>query len=290
MVKSFLRKTCKHTIISMFLFLDDSDFKYENNNTRFCQCFGGFLIDPKDVHSVESILDSVKAAHGIPSNLPLKWNFKDKKAEYVAVIGKERYEEILSTEVDQIRESIFEGFAKLNVKIIVSVGEYYQQDRQSQAAEFTYTNLLQRYGMVLREYAKDQLNLIVMDRDHKRSDQFCKIYDEAYRTASGYHSGPLHSASIPYLSFSVSTYNPLLQMADLIVGCTAKFLRHTLEGTEIRPHTLNMFKTLLPKFRKSPSGSIAQWGLVMTNSVERVKVVTAINVLSQMPIVTANPK
>lgn len=261
----------------MFLFVDDTEFKLKGVNDRdeYIQAFGGFVVSQTSLRFAEQIIDSTKNAYQIPLNLPLKWNLRDKKSEYIAAIGEESFIAILA-QFDEIRMSIFSQFAQVDAKVLVSFNRYILQTHYQMGSKITFENLLQRFGLILQSNPNDTVNLVAVDRDNARINLLCEVYDDAYRMGTGFHSGPLSSYSIPYLSFSLSVFNPLLQLADLLLGCTSYFVRSALTGTPNRTEFAEMFELILPKFNKDSAGNILQSGLVLSTSMDKSKINAAL--------------
>lgn len=257
----------------MISFLDDSDFQITipTHSTRYYQCFGGIFVPNTDLANLEIIINETKNNFNIPQELPLKWNFRDTKLKSVFVksIGIERYQEILERDLDQIRTIIFQRFSQLNSKFIISIDEYISKNGQENAADFAFTNLLQRYGIELRERRSGEMNLIIMDRDEKRMNLLCRAYDEAYRNGPGFHAGSLRAFSIPCLGFSVTFYNPILQLTDMMLGCWTEFLKSSLNNSHLRPAISQNLTTLYPTLRKSSTGTVMQYGIITSTNMNR---------------------
>jgi len=253
----------------MIFYGDDTEF-VSHPSIRKSQdvfCVGGFGIkDFKSIRKIDELIESVKIAYKVPPDLPLKWNMKDTKVEKL-YIGKgcdKLYKHILK-DFDDIRIDIMRELPKLNIRVIVSSIRNLDSQPKNQLYEWGFTALLQRFGL---SAAGEPVNFIILDWESERRDVYCEIYQNGYykgkgRRGEAYFSGPLRNLpAIPYLSFSVTVYNPILQLADFIVGCTGDFLKMCYGGRSNKK-VKTFFPFIKECFDRSPSGEILKWGLIV---------------------------
>jgi hypothetical protein len=252
----------------MFFFCDNSEFASATSVNNDTFCIGGFMAELQQVKLIEKVIDNIKNNHNIPPQLPIKWNMRDDRLSraYQATLGEARIKQILAHENDTIRQEIFNELDSTEVVVIISAVRKLSQTSKKSVLRVSFRNLLERYGLEIKNGdTANNVNFIVLDWDNDQRNDFCEIYDHAYRKGESYFSGSLGNIgySLPYLSFSVTQYNPLLQLADLIVGCTADFLRACSRNETQRDEIRKLMQVMLPKFRQSPSGEIFNWGLII---------------------------
>ncbi|MDH5683240.1 MAG: hypothetical protein OEZ20_02110 [candidate division WOR-3 bacterium] len=240
-------------------------------------CVGGFGIKSIDsIQKVERIIELVKSNYDIPPYLPLKWNMKDTKLEQ---LYKEKGKEKLLAKVRQqsasIRTEIMAKLPPLGIRVIVAstrnLKTWLRNQPKNQLYEWGFTALLQRFGMASKG---DPQSFIILDWESDRRDIYCKTYQNGYykgtgRTGELYLSGPLQNIpAIPYLSFSVTAYNPILQLADLIVGYAGALIEWCYARKNERV-VKELFPYMNQCFDKSPSGEILGWGLVIQPKTDK---------------------
>jgi hypothetical protein len=166
---------------------------------------------------------------------------------------------------DEIRMDIMRELNKLDIRCIVSSIRRLGSQSKNQLYEWAFTALLQRFGLSARG---EPVNFIVLDWESERRNLYCEVYQNAYYKGKGkggeqYFSGPLRNLpAIPYLSFSVTVYNPILQLADFIVGCTGDFLK-ACYTEKLNKKAKTFFPFVANCFDKSPTGQILKWGLIV---------------------------
>jgi hypothetical protein len=263
----------------MIFFGDDIEFvsRASVTTSQDVFCIGGFGIKSIDsIANVERVIESVKSTYGVPPDLPLKWNMKDTKVEQ---LYKEKGQEKLLTKARQqsthIRKEIISKLPDLGIRVIVSstrnLKTWLKNQPKNQLYEWGFTALLQRFGLASKG---DPHSFIVLDWESERRDIYCKTYQNGYYKGTGrageqYFIGALRNLpAIPYLSFSVTIYNPLLQLADFIVGYTGDLIEWCYTGKN-EAVVKNFFPYIRECFDKSPSGEILGWGLVIQPKTDK---------------------
>jgi hypothetical protein len=253
----------------MIFYGDDTEF-VSHTSIRKSQdvfCVGGFGIeDFKSIRKIEELIESVKIAYKVPLDLPLKWNMKDTKVEKLyREKGYDKLHKQILKDFDDIRMDIMRELPNLDIRVIVSSIRSLGFQSKNQLYEWAFTALLQRFGL---SAAGELVNFIVLDWESERRDVYCEVYQNGYYKGEGkrgesYFSGPLRNLpAIPYLSFSVTVYNPILQLADFIVGCTGDFLKVCYTGRSNKK-VKTFFPFVKECFNRSPSGEILKWGLIV---------------------------
>lgn len=253
----------------MIFYGDDTEFASDpsSGKSQDVFCVGGFGIkDFTSVRKIEELIESVKNAYNVPLDLPLKWNMKDTKVKklYSERENKELHKQILK-DFGNIRMDIMRELPKLDIRVIVNSIRNLSSMPKNQLYEWGFTNLLQRFGLSSKS---EPVNFVVLDWESERRDSYCRVYQNAYYKGEGrggepYISGPLKNlGAIPYLSFSVTVYNPILQLADFIVGCTGDFLKACYTGGKDKK-VETFFPYVKECFAKSPAGQILKYGLVV---------------------------
>lgn len=273
----------------MIFFGDDIEFVSGASTTSSQDvfCIGGFGIKGIDtIQKVEQAIESVKYNYKIPPDLPLKWNMKDTKVE--KLYKEKGQQKLLSKVVQQspsIRKEIISKLPDLGIRAIVSITRnlktWLKNQPKNQLYEWGFTALLQRFGMASKG---DPISLVVLDWESERRDIYCKTYQSGYYKGTGrrgetFFSGPLQNLpAIPYLSFSVTVYNPLLQLADLIVGYAGTLIEWCYTGKNEKV-VKEFFPYMKRCFDKSPSGELLGWGLTIQPKTDRSIICNLINKL-----------
>jgi hypothetical protein len=261
----------------MIFFGDDTEFisRSRSGKSPDVFCIGGFGIsDFACVVRIEELIDSVKVAHDIPVDLPVKWNMKDNKVKKLyREKGQEALLKQISADFDDIRKEIMQELPQLGIRIIVSSIRNLGQTK-NQLYEWGFTALLQRFGLSAKTRG-ETINFIVLDWEEEKRDVYCEVYQRAYSVGRGrgeepYLSGPFKNIpAIPYLSFSVTVYNSLLQLADFVVGCTGDFLKSCYTGRNNR-NVRRFFPFIRECLERSGGGQILNWGLIVQPRGDRI--------------------
>lgn len=253
----------------MIFFGDDTEFisKVTVRKVQDVFCIGGFGISNiSSIKKVEELIESVKTAYKIPFDLPLKWNMKDTKVKQLyQKIGHGILWKQIVDDFDYIRKEVLQELPSLGVRVMISSIRNVGQQTKNQLYEWGFTALLQRFALASKG---EPINFVVLDWESAKRDIYCEIYQSGYykgmgRGGESYISGPLRSIpAIPYLSFSVTVFNPILQLADFIVGCTADFLEWCFTNKN-KKVVESFFPYIKQCLDRSYSGQILRWGLII---------------------------
>lgn len=266
----------------MIFFGDDTEFVSRKSAASLQDvfCIGGFGISSIDsIPKLEQLIESVKSDYGIPPDLPLKWNMRDTKLEQ---LYKEKKQEKLLKKARQesasMRKEIIARLPELGVRVIVSsmrnLKTWLRNEPKNQLYEWGFTAFLQRFGLASKG---DPVSFIVLDWESDRRDIYCGAYQNGYYKGTGrmgepYISGPLQSLPVmPYLSFSVTVYNPLLQLADFVVGYAGTLIAWCYTGRN-EQIAKAFFPYMRECFDKSPRGEIVGWGLVIQPKIDKTMI------------------
>ena len=257
----------------MIFYGDDTEFLSDtfigtSQTSQDVFCVGGFGIkDFTSIRKIEELIESVKIAYNVPAHLPLKWNMKDTKVKKLYSERKDDnklWKQILK-DFDDIRMDIMSELPNLNIRVIVSSIRNLGSQPKNQLYEWGFTDVLQRFGLSAKD---ESVNFIVLDWESERRNVYCEAYQNGYYKGEGrggesYFSGPLRNLpAIPYLSFSVTVYNPILQLVDFIVGCTGNFLKVCYTGRRDKK-VEKFFPFVKECFNRSPAGQLLKWGLIV---------------------------
>jgi len=232
-------------------------------------CYGGYLIDKEYVKPLEEFYYKIKENYEIPNHFPLKWNLRDNNLTrfYEEENHGNLLEEILKCKKGNIREDIIKGLHDFPIKIIFSgFRELREETNKSDFLEWSFTNILQRISY---EKKDDSYIDIILDRDKEYCNLFCETYASPYYLGEGLSNEQFDCQkicnNIPFISYSVTIYNPFLQMADMIVGACGTFLNFALKGRD-RQKAKQYFIPIIPLIRGYDEGNcekIFNWGLMI---------------------------
>jgi len=232
-------------------------------------CYGGFLISKENLKPLEECCYQIKDNYSIPNHLPLKWNLKDTSLTkfYEENNSIELLEKIRNCEKGDIREDILKSLSDFQIKILFSgFRELRTKTKKAELLEWSFTNILQRLSYEKKE--ENYIN-IVLDRDKENYNLFCKTYAYPYYFEKGIHNEHFNCTKIcnnlPFISYSVTIYNPFLQIADLVIGACGAFLKYALKDRE-KQNAYKYFKPIVPLLREfDPNnlGQLLQRGLII---------------------------
>lgn len=253
----------------MLLYGDNSEFIAKSLKKNDVFCVGGFLTSLDEVKKIEKVVDNIKLSYNIPFDLPIKWNMKDSKLEKLyRNRGKEKELRNLILKSKELRENLFKELKPLKFEIIVSGARQLGNTSKKEVCSILFTNLLQRYSLELRNNPDIGPHFAVFDWEDETRDIYCEIFSGAYHKGIGprgerFFSGEIRELgyTLPYLSFSVCIYNPLLQVADLIVGCYTTFFEYCFKNKN-NELVKKMFPFIKQKTRRSPAGELLRWGII----------------------------
>jgi len=251
----------------MFFIADNSELSSPYEKTQDIFCVGGFFASGKTIKQMEMILRDIKNWYSIPEILPLKWNMKDKKITTL-------YEQhnlmdnlsVLISKSDLWREEIFKRLSDLDISLVVSGMRKLGVTSKEDVCYMLFVNLIERVVLEMKRFSDQEIIQIVLDWEQELRDKYCNIYSQIYYygKANGSFSFPIlqqQSNVYPALNFSVCIFNPLLQIADLIIGCYRVFFEYCFKGSHEE-----LVKKLFPYIRRktvsSLSGDPLGWGIV----------------------------
>jgi hypothetical protein len=215
-------------------------------------CYGGYLIGKEDLKSLEENYYRIKEKYKIPHYLPLKWNLKDTNLSkfYEDKNSGDLLEKIINCEEGNIREDILKSLSDFKITIIFSgFRELREEIEKKDFLKWSFTNILQRISYEKKE---DSYIDIVLDRDKEHCNLFCETYMFPYYFRKGLNDEHFDCKeicnNIPFISYSVTIYNPFLQIADMIIGACGTFLNFALKNKE-KQKTEQYFKPIIPLIR-----------------------------------------
>jgi hypothetical protein len=253
----------------MILYGDNSEFVSTSLRKHDVFCVGGFLTPLDEVKKIEKVVDNIKLSHEIPLDLPLKWNMKDEKLKRLyKTRSKENEWKNLIRKSKEWREDLLKELSSLKFEIIVSGARKLGVTPKREVCSILFTNLLQRYSLELKNNPDVGPHFLVFDWEDEIRDAYCEIFSDAYHKGSGpkgerFFSGQIKELgyALPYLSFSVCIYNPLLQVADIIIGCYTSFFEYCFKNKN-EALIKKLFPYIKQKTRRSPTGELLRWGII----------------------------
>lgn len=259
----------------MYLFIDD----YKTTSGAFIKndffSYGGLLVKKEKLKELETRFNSVKDSYNIPAYLPLKWNFKDTSSMkmYRSFKKHKLWKETLPISKD-IRMDILRLLAEVDAKVIFACFRKLKRTKilPNKLSQWALTNIIQR------AYFETTPIEIIIDWEDKERNLLSESYLWPYYFGKGRHDetflpycmNNLQSGN-PYISYSVTIYNPFLQIADIAVGCCGNFVGCCLKGNN-RPLAVETFEVLVKSIRGYKSGNIFSWGFLISPSEDKVRV------------------
>jgi len=225
-------------------------------------CYGGYLISKENLKPLEECYYQIKDDYQIPHHLPLKWNLKDNSLvkfykEYNSV---KLLEKIMYCEKRDIRKDILKCLSDYQIKILFSgFRELRTKAKKEELLKWSFTNILQRLSFD----KKEDLHLnIILDREKEEYKIFCNTYLYSYYFGVGSYDqqeflSKMICKNIPFITYSVTIFNPFLQIADIIIGACGSFLKYALKDRE-KQNAYKYFKIILPLIRGFESTNIDQ--------------------------------
>ena len=235
----------------MYFFGDN----YETSINRSQQevfCYGGYLIGKKYLKSLEENYNRIKEKYEIPHYLPLKWNLKDTSLSKIYEVNNsgDLLDEIKNCEEGDIREDILNSLSNFQVTVVFSgFRELREETEKEDLLKWSFTNILQRISY--EKKANSYID-IVLDRDQEHFNLFCETYMFPYYFRKGINNEQFDCQAIsnntPFISYSVTIFNPFLQIADIIIGACGAFLNYALKNKE-KQKAVKYFKPIIPLVR-----------------------------------------
>jgi hypothetical protein len=231
--------------------------------------FGGVVVDSKSEKQIEKLLRDVKDKYTYPT-LPIKWNFKDLKENYIEWNRLEQYETLLKDSY-KWRTEIVEKSLRIDYKIILAAIQRYPSDKplkiiKEQLTGISFSQVLMRVGLFASNFpSKESFEIILDWPDGSNPKPFNREYFRAYNLGKSssnvpYHCGPLSKLGFKdSVYFAKSTHSTVLQFADIVIGAAKDFIIKTTQEID---HSLGYDLTvkLLPKYRGFPD-KIIEYGL-----------------------------
>jgi hypothetical protein len=224
-------------------------------------CYGGYLISKENLKPLEECYYQIKDNYQIPHHLPPKWNLKDKSLSkfYEEYNSVKLLEKIMYSEKRDIRKDILKCLSDYQIKILFSgFRELRTKTQKAELLEWSFTNILQRLSYEKRD--ENCIN-IILDRDKESYKLFCETYMYPIYFQKGIQGEYFHCKkickNIPFITYSVTIFNPFLQIADIIIGACGSFLKYALKDKE-KQNAFKYFKIIIPLIRGFESTNIDQ--------------------------------
>jgi hypothetical protein len=233
--------------------------------------FGGIIIKKSDEKRLVAIIDEAKKPYGKPC-IPIKWNFKDLKADYQKGTTLEVYNNMLA-DSNVWRQRILQNSLSINYTIVISGIHSFSSDRlfiSKETPNFTryaFTNVLQRVALEAKDLSVEHMEVVLDWPSGNKYQPFTDEFREAYNNGRSidnhkYISGPLRNLSFCSTpKFSHSRDSHLLQFTDLVVGAVKDGI-HTALNDKPESFGTECTKMIAPKFRGYPD-SILSKGLAL---------------------------
>ena len=214
--------------------------------------YGGYLISKENLKPLEDDFNQIKDKYSIPNDFPLKFNLKDTtiKKFYKDKNSSELLESITKCEKGDVREDILKRLPNFKIMVFFSgFRELRAKTEKRDLLKWSFTNILQRISFEMKD---DKFINMVLDRDEENYKLFCETYLHPYYFEKGICNEEFKCKdickNIPFITFSVTIFNPFLQIADIIVGACGTFLKYALKNRD-KQSACKYLKPIIPLIR-----------------------------------------
>jgi hypothetical protein len=236
----------------MFYFGDDSSCSSCGTKQQDVFLFGGYYIEPPRLKALEKRIQEIKLKHGGCARLPLKWNFLDLRAIYAAAGQLAMFTSLLAKS-DLIRLELLQLLEEFKAIVLIAAIRGHSRNDLKKRREYhawALAMIIQRLAFDCgREDSTNTLRLqLVLDwpgADIQKAhfDVFHMGYHDG-KTSDGivFKAGPLKvKGFFPALTYSSIEHNPFLQLADLMLGVCADFVKWSFTGRPVPARLRTMF-------------------------------------------------
>ena len=268
--------------MSKIYYLDESEHSTFNSVWGMhdkIYVMGGYTILSKQIFNLKRKLDKIKSNNGIPIELPVKWNFKDRgiKDIYKDKLGEKRYGELVKN-ADKIRKEMLLEAQDKELDIVITISATYKDLVPKGRTFFSecFVNCLQRVGLDLKYGIINNVIVVVDSIPENRQKEMFNIFGNAFYRGEDdrgnpFHSGPLKNyGTYPSLLTGSDLHSTKLQLADIFIGATKSFLTALSSGKGI-DRAREFFSYIVPLFRKSYNGEIIGHGLILPKRYRDIK-------------------
>lgn len=251
--------------------------------------FGGFSIPYNNISILKSKIIGLKEKYGIPSQLPIKWNFRDNSMQraYLKILEKEKYDAVIKKS-ESIREEALQIISQIELDIQIIVCCTYKDLVAKGSRDFfleCFANYLQRVGLDLQYGVADDAQVVIDTPTENRQSEMFDMFSQAYYNGvddrgNKYFSGPLKKYNIyPTLLAGSDLNSDELQIADMVVGATKDFLNWVKYGKE-EDRVKRFYPYVVKRFRKDKNGKIMNVGLVVSHKDQFTDIELKLNSLT----------
>jgi hypothetical protein len=239
----------------------------------------GFALEEAGLTSLTGDVEELKRQLTGYDCCPVKWNMKDlQRSLELHGIAPDFLDPAQIG--DALRSGMLSALARRTPSIFLSVltshsaqGSTIRRVRPS-LVRYSFANLLQRFG--LHKQAADPGAPALLTLDWPESNDrhpFVREYFAAWRDGvtgrgllgSRYFCGPLRALGFHSgLHFGVTDIDLSLQLADLIVGCSRRFLDFAVGHATIQDFGVQCFSQLVPCLPKGPTGTPIGYGIAIS--------------------------
>jgi len=249
-------------LLSFKLFyFDDGHLNFEEtyrnrkiNRNLYFIC--GYSIDNKNLREFNENISSIKKRFGLEPDEPIKWNLKDDKIEqFYKKRGKDLKRKSLLSKADDIRTELLNLFCdeRYNTALYLSAIVEIGKGKKKQFNQRCFTNVLQRILMHCDD--TEFFHFVFLDFYKEDATDMADSYSMGYHygkdTENNQYSGGSLSEKgfCEAVYFGKTIYNQLLQMADLVAGCSRDYLEFCLtDGVKVFNDVLRFFAIIMDKF------------------------------------------
>lgn len=259
-------------------YFDDGHLDFEEtyrNRTikRNLYFISGYSIDYKNLRKFNEKICLIKKRFGLEPEDPIKWNLRDHRIEkFYNKRGKiSKYGHLLR-KADDIRTELLNLFCNVryNTALYLSAIVEKKKGEKKVFHQRCFTNLLQRISMHCDP--TEFFHFVFLDFYKEDAIDMAESYSLGYHHGrdtenNEYTAGSLSKKGFcEAVYFGKTIYNQLLQMADLIAGCSRDYLKFCLrDGAEVSGIVPDFFTIIMDKFYPlKGTGSPFRAGIVIS--------------------------
>ena len=242
-------------------YFDDGHLNFEETyrdrtKKRNLYFISGYSIYYKDLRKFNEKISLIKKRFGLEPEDPIKWNLRDDRIkQFYNKRGKiSKYKHLLS-KADDIRTELLNLFCdvRYNTALYLSAIVEKKKGEKKVFDQRCFTNLLQRISMHCDP--TEFFHFVFLDFYKEDTTDMAESYSLGYHHGrdtenNKYRAGSLSKKGFcEAVYFGKTIYNQLLQMADLVAGCSRDYLEFCLtDGVKVFKDVLRFFPIIMDKF------------------------------------------
>lgn len=237
---------------------------------------GGFGIPETRIASLYSAVEACKSKHLGTTAIPVKWNLRDLDRGLGLFKVSDRKSQLIAVG-DSLRAELVHLLCAHHAVLFTSILLAYSSrksvlaEKRSDLIGWGFSNLLQRFGLFARTVECAGGSILLDWPDRNQPTPFVTEYLGAWEKGDGNFCGPLKKLGFdPSPAFGLTDVEPLLQLADLVVGMARALVRNAQNGYPAPDFGSGLVRDNIESFYKDKSGRILGWGIAVSPSTAAV--------------------